>query len=108
MSSLTTLPAALRTIAFNYPIAQHLEKDGRVIIRFDIIPPTKNNENIICVDSSSGNQIWQIAKIATVYADSPYTSMAFKGDELWLSNWDGSNVHVDLLTGTILAIKQGK
>lgn len=89
-------------------IAQEVQKDGLRIVRLAVNPPEKNNRNVIALDIETGDEVWQIEPISTIYDDSPYTNIAIKDDRLMAFNWDGSNVTVDWKTGSIVERLQGK
>lgn len=96
-----------RTVDFDCPIAETVAVGALILVRLDPAPDDALNENVFAVDSS-GEIVWRVPPVPHVYEDSPYTSLKVAGDEVYLSNWDGLNLTVELQSGKILAQEYGK
>lgn len=93
---------------FDLNIAEVVEIDGCTIVRLRVDPPHHFNENIFAVSAQTGQKIWQVEPIPTIYSDSPYTDLALENGEVKACNWDGTNVIIDAKSGKILRSVQGK
>ncbi len=95
------------TIEMDFPIAQAIAHNDIIVVRLEITPPHISNENVFCFNRE-GHNLWQIEARKSVYEDSPYTAIAFEGEDLILSNWDGGIVFVNKKNGKIMRERQGK
>lgn len=96
-----------KCIKFKYNIAEIAEFQDVIIVRLDIPPGEKFNENVYGI-SKAGEIVWQIPKIEHVYGDSPYTGMTENESKLTLYNWDGLDVTIDPSSGKILSKTFGR
>ena len=97
-----------KEIVFDYPIREHLEIGGMLIIHLDffdkVIPIDNNIFGVSIVDKKIK---WQIEK--RKYPNGGYTKMrcpfigiSFRENELRLHNWCSTNLIVDPNTGKVL------
>lgn len=96
------------TVVLDHPVREVLAVDEVLVVRVEPQPGMTLNENVFGL-SSSGTRLWQIAKAAHVYADSPYTKVSRGADgAIWAHNWDGASCRIDPRNGTILEVRIGK
>ena len=94
-------------LLFAHRIAQ-VECFGTVaVVRLDVPPGTRYNENIFGV-SSEAHLLWQVKKEPRVYEDSPYTNLSRKGELAVASNWDGCTVVLEPQSGSVVEKSYGK
>lgn len=96
-----------RVGSFNYPVAEALGFDKAVVARLEPPAGVVLNENVYGLDYE-GQMLWQVPVRRHVYADSPYTNIARRGDDVLLSNWDGLELTLDPETGRVLGESWGR
>ena len=96
-----------KTVSLRYDIAEILIFQEVIIARLDIPHKVVFNENVYGI-SHDGRLLWQVPKLDHVYQDSPYTGMKILNDDLILCNWDGLDVTIDPISGTVLKSSYGK
>jgi hypothetical protein len=96
-----------RIVSFPFPVIQTIECADVLVVRLDVPPGARFNENVFGVDRE-GKIAWQVPQRPNVYADSPYTGMEHQNDRVVLSNWDGLQLTIACKTGQVLAEGEGR
>ena len=87
--------------AFRHPVGQAETFGNVAVVRLDVPPGTRLNENVFAI-SSDGRVLWQIAPESHAYEDSPYTGLSRDGDQVVAHNWDGAVLWLDPASGQVI------
>lgn len=90
-----------KSLAFPFPVAEVIDYPSVAVVRLDVPPGSRFNENVFAVDHGA-NIVWQVPKKDYVYDDSPYTALEREGDNVVLYNWDGLELTVEALSGKVV------
>ena len=97
----------MRRVDFAWPIAEVIAFAEILVVRIQPKPGAKDNQNVFGV-RSDGEIAWQVPHRQFIYDDSPFTGMMRTGTNVYLSNWDGTELIVDPSTGKVLHETYGK
>jgi hypothetical protein len=91
-----------KKVGFSYPIAQMLEFPEVIVIRLEVPPDSRFNENVFGIDYD-GKTLWQIPPQQHIREDSPYTNINYEQDDkAGCYNWDSTLYIVEPRTGKII------
>lgn len=98
---------SFRETNFNWPIVQVLQVAEVLIVRVEPKTGACDNQNVFGVGADA-RVLWQVAQRQHIYDDSPYTGLSIVGEDVLLSNWDGTDLLVHPITGEVLRQSQGR
>lgn len=99
-----------KQISFPYQIGSILEFEDGVLIILDIPKDKSMTENVFFINNDTSIR-WQIAPYhGTSLAPENYYvgARAISRNRVWLSNWNGIAVEVDIVTGSIIGYRETK
>lgn len=93
---------SLKIKEFDFPIKEFISLKHGIAILLHGDYYKNNNENIFFIDYE-GKIVWQIPPIKYIYNTSPYVGLTKENEEsFWATNWDGTTILIDTLTGKIV------
>ena len=84
-----------------------LEFDSSYVVLIRPEPSVIQNENVFGLNKN-GDVKWQISALPHAYEDSPYTNILKEGNLVRAVNWDGGQVLVQPVDGSIKSTSYSK
>lgn len=92
-------------LSFKFDIAEYIELSKILVIRLKVPVDVVFNENVFGI-GTDGKIVWQIAHKEFLHKNSPYINMKkLDNNKINLSNWDGTQILIEAITGNILEEK---
>ncbi len=91
-----------KQVPFQYPIAEMLNFPEVIVVRLEVPPRSRFNENIFGV-GYDGKVLWQIVPQQHIREDSPYTGINYEPDnKAGCYNWDSTLYIIEPETGKVI------
>jgi hypothetical protein len=91
-----------KIVTFKFEVAQFIQLDKLIIVRLKVPVDIIFNENVFGLNEEA-KIIWQIEHKDFIHKNSPYTNIRLLDNgQIRLSNWDGTQLIVEPLTGDII------
>lgn len=91
-----------KKVFFKCEVEQFIQFDNFIVVRIETPVSIIFNENVFGL-SEEGEIMWQIEHKEFIHNNSPYTNIKLLDNgQVRLSNWDGTHLEIEPLTGEIL------